>query len=573
MAAGGRRMTDAERFFAVLAADLPRDHTVALWTKAGKRSRYSRSAADAAAVAAQAGSDVYVGVGFLAPGAGRQIGQKRRPSAGQVAGLFGLWLDLDVNGTPDGRGGTKTGAAPDREAAIAAASAIATPTLLVDSGGGVHAWWLFDQPWVFADEDERLQAASLAQRWQDAHRSRVRFSIDSTHDLARLLRVPGTLNAKGDPPAPVALISDDGSRFALADLDSFVADVATRTSAISHAAVVLNGKGSVPADKFEALFENNPKFVATWNRARPDFGDDDSRYDLSIASMTVAAGWADDEIAAAMRDHRRTHSPSDPKLDRDDYYARTIAKARAQDGASSSNEAAPTTTAVVVEDGEERDALEYVRKRLDLPTFRRTIKRGSEDAIYDLELEDGTLIRVGFIGDLRSPSKVADAIGDKLGFLPPHYTPGKFRPIANALLAVAVTVDDSTPNDETRAWLTEFFEAKIGNGASFDLEDDDDRATVVGGRGGDDGFDRPLPAFRAVDGRMYVRLESLDDYLHRQLRKRISRKEIAARLGRLGFEKQTINGRRSKRGQKVPTPRFWISPADFDVEASDDDAE
>jgi putative DNA primase/helicase len=128
-----------------------------------------------------------VAVGFLAPGTGAHLGPYKRPSAQEVAGIFGTWLDLDVK-PPDG--------APSIEAALEVAHAIADPTITALSGHGLHAWYLFDQPWLFADDDERRDAENLAWRWQERHREIADFHIDPTHDLARLLRVPGTVNTK-----------------------------------------------------------------------------------------------------------------------------------------------------------------------------------------------------------------------------------------------------------------------------------------------------------------------------------------------------------------------------------------
>lgn len=77
------------------------------------------------------------------------------------------------------------------------------PTLILHSGGGFQAWWLFVEPWVFGSDEERERAAALVKRWQSLLRIRAaekKWELDSTHDLARVLRPTGTWDWKyGEP--------------------------------------------------------------------------------------------------------------------------------------------------------------------------------------------------------------------------------------------------------------------------------------------------------------------------------------------------------------------------------------
>lgn len=106
-------------------------------------------------------------------------------------------LDIDVKGTRDSNGKPKTEGAESLDHAVEIAHLIAEPTLLGESGGGIHAWYLFDEPWLFSSDAERESAQTLAHRWHEAHRQKSGVKLDATQDLARLLRVPGTLNGKG----------------------------------------------------------------------------------------------------------------------------------------------------------------------------------------------------------------------------------------------------------------------------------------------------------------------------------------------------------------------------------------
>lgn len=69
------------------------------------------------------------------------------------------------------------------------------PSVIVNSGGGYHCYWLLEQIEVFENEDDRINFAKIQSAWVD-----YVGGDKSCKDLARALRVPGTLNYKYDPP-------------------------------------------------------------------------------------------------------------------------------------------------------------------------------------------------------------------------------------------------------------------------------------------------------------------------------------------------------------------------------------
>src|SRR5262249_12545318 len=133
--------------------------------------------------------DCYVGVA-LSPS---NFGHARRCPADRTAGIVGLWADIDIADPTAHKGMAYP--LTQEDACTLLASAALQPSLVVHSGHGLQAWWLFDKPWLFATSDDRKQAARLAKHWQ-GHLRRLAsvsgWTIDSTADLARVLRVPGT---------------------------------------------------------------------------------------------------------------------------------------------------------------------------------------------------------------------------------------------------------------------------------------------------------------------------------------------------------------------------------------------
>lgn len=168
---------------------------ILLWTPKKKRSWWFRDVGEARAhVRNCMATDCYVGVG-LSP---RDYGPKNRCPATEIAGIVGLWADLDIIHPCH----SKANLPPDEGAALSIIDGLPAPTLIVHTGHGLQPWWLFREPWIFDDAAERQQAAEMSRRWQDTLRARARrqgWDVDSTADLARLLRVPGTTNTKADP--------------------------------------------------------------------------------------------------------------------------------------------------------------------------------------------------------------------------------------------------------------------------------------------------------------------------------------------------------------------------------------
>lgn len=142
--------------------------------------------ADVEALAAEldADYDVYFGVAPRHPGSdGRLHGRLEN-----VARCPVVWLDLDAKGKFS---------KDDRQVQLQ----IASPNVLVDSGGGYHAYWLLDA-------DLAPKAAQRLMKGMAAY-----FECDDTSDPTRILRVPNTRNYKTDPPRFVNLIyeSTNGS--------------------------------------------------------------------------------------------------------------------------------------------------------------------------------------------------------------------------------------------------------------------------------------------------------------------------------------------------------------------------
>ncbi len=159
--------------------------------------------AAAAAIAASTTADVYLRVtpiGFIP--AGNTRGDKDDARA-----LVALYADIDVAGV----GHAKSDLPPDRVAAFDLLyECEKKPSVVVASGGGLHAWWIFREPFLITDAKTLAEAKEMAEGWEKHVQARGRrhgWNIDTVAQLSRVLRLPGTMNHKTDNPRSVEVVT------------------------------------------------------------------------------------------------------------------------------------------------------------------------------------------------------------------------------------------------------------------------------------------------------------------------------------------------------------------------------
>jgi hypothetical protein len=127
-----------------------------------------------------------------------------------------LWADLDygaVGHQPPRKG---LPLPPDEEAARKIIADMPTPTLIVHSGGGLYPIWQFDQP-VYITDDNRAEVKARSENWQkiiEVCAAELGWHYGAgVGDLARLLRLPGTINRKTGLERPCRVIEQTGEVF------------------------------------------------------------------------------------------------------------------------------------------------------------------------------------------------------------------------------------------------------------------------------------------------------------------------------------------------------------------------
>ena len=117
-----------------------------------------------------------------------------RGGAADCQQLPALWLDLDV--IDPIRHKTSKPLIPNREAALQLlADHPVAPTYIVDTGGGLQAWWILTEPLDVASGE----AQQTLDAWRDTWATlagRRSWHLDNVHDVPRIMRLPGTRNMK-----------------------------------------------------------------------------------------------------------------------------------------------------------------------------------------------------------------------------------------------------------------------------------------------------------------------------------------------------------------------------------------
>lgn len=206
----------AESFINALYGNIKQGF-VNVWTAEDKRSYWS-SVNDTEQIIENVmrlrdSHNVYFGVGVRT----EALGEFKRGENKDILSLPCVWLDVDIKG-----GAHKKENIPDEQEAQTLLNTFPLePSIIVQSGGGLHCYWLLQEPAHIQSEQNMLSAERMLSRFQNVFIQLARsknLHIDNTSDLARVLRVPGTFNLKsGKKPVEIEILKPE-QRYSVMDL-------------------------------------------------------------------------------------------------------------------------------------------------------------------------------------------------------------------------------------------------------------------------------------------------------------------------------------------------------------------
>ena len=524
----------------------------------------------------QGNRDVYTGMAML-PAKARTQSNQRVKLTDRMAGIAALWIDLDILDPVH----AKTNLPPTIEDVIWLAKQMPfQPTIIIHSGHGIQAYWLFEEPWLFENREDQNMAATVVFWWQQKARkicTRNAWEMDSTHALTQLMRMPGFYNLKAEPVL-VKVLEDDGPRINrrrmvdMANAEYAEEPPSPRGRATTGSGGTPDAGGNStfsfemkadavpPSEKLQAALENIDRFKDTWDMNRKDMKDTSaSAYDMSLASMAVKLDWNNQEIVNLLIAFRRRHGLQ-PKL-RWTYFRKTLQTAREplehernqqeleealyetklkEDeawGPRNEEDEKPSDTPV-----RENPVMKTDRENLRLKlsaamgiNIRKLVKYLGDPATYWISTDhgNGTLGRITNITNQQNfRNRMADITGKII-----DECRGKkaWEARAQALINIREDIalgDASFPREETMEWLDRYLSAR-------GVTDDDATAAVAAG----------TPFIEK--GQVKIILDDFRAWVKFNVELELSRVEMAQRLHQAGATASkvniTVNGKRTSR--------------------------
>jgi len=594
-------MTSKE-FIAALWQYKQEDQHILIWTGQDKRSRWFQ---DIGRVAEYIESDacrgkcVFVGIGSSKTG----NGPTRRCSSAEITSLCAVWSDLDLKGEAH-QGKALPGNVDD---ALSVLPKDMPPSITVSTGNGVHAWWIFKEPLVFDTEESRKDAMRVLSRWHTLVRFRCAargWAYDRLSDLARVARVPGTLNMK-DPanPKPVVVISTSERRYELSEFDEYADDAGipdddarelrarewaerfkNKPIAINNAARIPNELLAAWMDPSNSDEQTATRFRHTWNRERHDLKDpSQSGYDLALADFGVMAGLNEQQIVDLICHHRAKHGKK--QRNNEDYFYRTLGKATGRNpaapapameaatpekpipaatapaapipqAATAAGAQAPAATADASAGAKEMSPedlkaslCDKISQAIGIPiSITRLIRITGKDPSYRMELANEQKIEFTTVSKFRNQEAVRDALAAQTKWIMPPIKAAIWRELAqdmqNALF------DEEGPievrwEDAARDTVGRYLEA---NGFIEDISGAQPQYRL-----------KPI----IKDGHIAINTTDFHGWINRTTFQNLSPKALASQLSAIGALPRRVTGKGFREQSRWLLPTDHFDPAEY----------
>lgn len=139
----------------------------------------------------------------------------------EISALVIIGADYDVLGPAH----TEKELPPSKEAVLEHLKMLPLrPTIIVDSGHGIYAFWLLKTPFIIRSDSDRAKAKGTVTGYGKFLMQKSRengWKLDNVFDLARMLRVPGSTNFKLDEPVPSCILSAEDNYYTLEDFAEY----------------------------------------------------------------------------------------------------------------------------------------------------------------------------------------------------------------------------------------------------------------------------------------------------------------------------------------------------------------
>lgn len=524
---------DLQRFLEAVWPDLD-GRWLLFWGAPSKRSSWVQSITpdELAAIDIWAAKEnVYLGCALRSA----NLGPTLRGEKADCVAIPGVWADLDY---AEGGGHKKPNLPQTEDDAMRLLAEMGPPpSIIVHSGRGLQAWWIFKEPWAFESDDDRAKAEALTKGWCSTLRARAKvhgWDADQVGDLTRVMRLPGTWNRKG-VPKKTRLLELNEHRYEPSDLEGYLLPETEEKAQAANLtwAFDLNPAAEPPADKFMRLCEIDQAFKSAWEHSRTDLQDQSaSSYDLSLATKALAASWTGQEVVNLLIAHRRRHN-ADLKL-RKDYYERTLNLAMTGKGVEErralvesikNGQALPEH---VAKDPAELLALVSSELGVSLTKFVRY--RGDGNT-YEMEV-NGRTVSAGGIEDFDSQTRFRRLLLDHTDVRIASMKADRWDEVVQRLFQAIenVDVEIGTKKGTFENWLEVYLSSSGIQGQEKWMD-----AAIMGN------------PFR-LDGEVYIVSETFRQFLIGKMNERMTSKQLSFTMTQLGYVHERKNVKSSKGG-------------------------
>lgn len=186
-----------------------------LWFKVKELDKFCESARKYGAK-----TNTFFGVGLRR----KILAHNLRGRDSDIAVITALYADIDVKS-----GAHAQSALPDStEKAIEFLNSLPIQSsIIVNSGNGLHAYWLLEAPFEIQGAQDKEYITSIFKGWSKFVNANARergWKLDNVSDLARVLRVPGSVNYKLKNGSICKILASNGTRYQLDKFEPYMGD-------------------------------------------------------------------------------------------------------------------------------------------------------------------------------------------------------------------------------------------------------------------------------------------------------------------------------------------------------------
>ena len=224
---------------------------------------------------------------------------------------------------------------------------------------------------------------------------------------------------------------------------------------------LLDPNADPPTEKLDRLFEVADVIKKTWMRKRPEKKCQDwsaSEWDQSLTSQLVNSGWPLSDVIPTLIAFRRRHG-EDPKL-RDDYYARTVLRARDnQDFDDALVALEPEATEGLKPEEAREQIIDGLTKILKVPVIKVIELPTEPRKQYQIVTGKGKII--GEINMITDHGVFKRAMAETTGIIIKRFAAHIWDGIAQRLLDIrdiGAVAEEATEGGQARLWLESFLQ-------------------------------------------------------------------------------------------------------------------